>query len=277
MASALFSALSAILLLAGAADAQSLQFRWQPKEILTYRVEHRTTATEVIGDAKTETRSRLNLVKRWQVVDIDATGIATVQLSLAALRLETTTPKGDVLLFDSEDESKSDPHLKETLGKFLGQPYAILRINPQGKVIEVKESRFGPASRYESEPPFGVVFPVDGSQLAQNWEREYAVTLEPPQGTGEKFPAVQKYTSKTNADATITINLSTVAKSMPENPLDRIPVLQQQPEGTLTFDPQTGRMLSANLHIEKELKEHQGAGSSYSFQSTYKEELEKTR
>src|SRR5207249_4975021 len=106
-----------------------------------------------------ETRTKLNLTKRWQVLDVDAAGVATLQLALASLRLETTTPSGGVLLFDSQDADKSDPHMREQLGRFVGQPLALLRMDSQGKVVEVKESKHGPASRFETEPPFVLVFP----------------------------------------------------------------------------------------------------------------------
>ena len=58
---------------------------------------------------------------------------------------------------------------------------------------------------------------------------------------------------------------------MPENALDRVPLLQLQPEGEVVFDIALGRLHSASLKIEKELKGHQGEGSSYKFQSSYTE------
>jgi hypothetical protein len=42
-----------------------------------------------------------------------------------------------------------------------------------------------------------------------------------------------------------------------------------QPEGEMVFDVQAGRLQSAALRIDKELKGHDGEGSSYHFQSRY--------
>ena len=53
---------------------------------------------------------------------------------------------------------------------------------------------------------------------------------------------------------------------------DQEPLLQWQPEGEVVFDLQRGRLHSARLTINKELKNHQGEGSSYKFQSTYVEQ-----
>jgi hypothetical protein len=96
--------------------------------------------------------------------------------------------------------------------------------------------------------------------------------LEPPQGTGEKFDAVQRYTCKAVAGNVATITLSTTLKTMPDSLLDRVPLLQLQPDGEIVFDAQNGFMRSARLLIDKELKNHQGEGTNYHFQRTYAEE-----
>src|SRR5207244_10606782 len=110
------------------------------------------------------------------------------------------TPSGEVLLFDSNYTDKSTPQLRQQMSRYLGQTLAVLRVDSQGKVLEVKESKFGPPTRFESEPPFVGVLPLEGPTTGQTWERAYQITLAPPLGTGEKFPAVQKYTCR-NLDA----------------------------------------------------------------------------
>jgi hypothetical protein len=250
----------------------SWRFRWQQGQTLVYRVEQTMTASETLAEGRTESKSKANLVKRWQVQGVDATGIATLQLTLDKLRMETTTPSGEVLLFDSSDLAKSNPQMKEQLARYVGAPLAILRLDAQGKLIEVKKSDFGPASRFEADLPFQLVLPDQGLRAGQTWERAYKVTLEPPQGTGEKFDAIQIYSCKAVAGNSATITLSTTLKTMPESLLDRVPLLQLQPEGEIVFDAHTGLMHSARLVIDKELKNHQGEGTSYHFQRNYTEE-----
>ena len=132
------------------ASAQTAPGRlhWQAGQVLTYRVEQTTLHSDVVGDSKVETKTKLNLIKRWQVVSVDAAGAATLQLSLATLRLETTTPGGDTLLFDSANPDKNTPELQTQLSGYVGKALALLRVDDQGRVLEVKESKFGPASRY---------------------------------------------------------------------------------------------------------------------------------
>src|SRR5437870_12132768 len=172
------------------------QFHWREGQVLTYRVEHITSASEATRSGTSETTTKLNLTKRWQVLGVDRAGVASLQLSLDALRLETTTPNRDALLFDSANPEKSDPHMREQLARFVGQPLAMLRVDGQGKVVQVVESKHGPASRFESEPPFVIVLPPETREPGQSWERAYRITLEPSQGAGEKVEAAQRYTCK---------------------------------------------------------------------------------
>ncbi len=267
------AALLAALAVAPAAIAQTTgRLRWQVGQVLTYRVEHTTQDNEVTSDATLDRKTHLSLVKSWQVIEVDKDGVATVRLWLRSLVWETTKPGGDMLRFDSTDPDKSTPELKSSFSKYFKEPLAILRIDPLGRVVQVKESRYGPASRFEIELPFAAVLPEDGLAANKAWERTYQITLEPPQGTGEKFAAVQRYACKSVADNLATVSLTTALKNPPEAAADLMPLVDKLPEGEVVFDLATGRMMKATLHVEKDLKGHAGAKSSYKVQSDYVEQ-----
>jgi hypothetical protein len=257
---------------AAAGQTPAWRFRWQPGQVLTYRADQVTTAAEVLEGKRTESTTKMRVTKRWQVLAVDAQGVATVQKVVVALRLETTTPGGETLFFDSAEPDKSNAEMREQLGKFVGQPLEVLRVDGQGRVVEVKESKHGAASRFESDLPFVLALPDAAPQAGQGWQRTYHITLEPPQGTGEKYEAAQHYTVKAVNGALATVGLTTALKTMPDSLLDRVPLLQMQPEGDVVFDVQNGLLRSARLRVDKDLVGHQGEGSSYKFQSVYTEE-----
>ena len=261
------------LALAVVAEAQSpnVRFRWQRGQVLAYRVEHSTKASEIAGGKTTETSSKLANIKRWQVIDVDGDGVATVQLSLAALRVQTTTPAGETLMFDSAKPEESNQRMREQLGKYVGSVLAVLRVDGRGKVLEVKSCSFGPASRFESELPFVIELPEAGPTPGQEWQRNYLATLEPPQGAGEKFEATQRYMCKGRDQATAAIAFTTSLKTPMDQP-DQAPLFQMLPDGEVIFDLENGRLRSAHVKIDKELKGHLGEGTSYRFQSDYVEE-----
>ena len=263
----------ALLAAAALAPAQTAPgpLRWQAGQMLTYRVEEVTYTADTVPDGKVESKTKLNLVKRWQVVSVDAAGVATLQLSLAALRFESTTPSGDNLLFDSANPEKSTPDLRAQFGGYIGKALALLRVDGQGRVVEVKDSKFGPASRYENELPFVGVLPADGPKAGQEWQREYKITLEPPTGAGEKYDAVQKYVCKSVADG-VAVTAVTTSLKTPPPPAEQAALLDLQPEGEIVFDLKAGRLRSASLKIDREVKGHQGEGSSYRLQAMFTEE-----
>ena len=83
---------------------------------------------------------------------------------------------------------------------------------------------------------------------------------------------MQKYVVQGAADGKIKVGITTVLKTQPETPADQAALLQSQPEGEALFDAQAGILLKAKLQVDKQLKDHQGDGSSYRFQSIYVEE-----
>jgi hypothetical protein len=257
--------------IAPVAQAQTpLQFRWAKGDVLSYRVKHDTTVTEVIDGGKHQFKSHLELLKRFRVADVDGAGVATLEYSLAAMRNEQTRPGGDVLRFDSTDPDKSTPELRDQLGKYIGTTLAVLRIDQTGKVIAVKQ---GPAARHMAEPPFTVVLPGSAVQQGQGWTREFDVTLDPPLGTGEKHTARQEFQCMKMEDGKATIALKTIFKAMPEAVQERMPLLQKEAQGSVVFDVAAGRVAVIRLEIDRTLMNHQGEGSSYRYESTYIEEL----
>jgi hypothetical protein len=247
------------------AQTSSGKFHWQAGQVLLYRVEHTTQAFDQREDSKSDTKSSLKVTKRWQVLAVDASGTATLQLSLTAMAQEVTTPSGDVLRFDSAHPDKSTPQMKGMAG-FLNKPLATIRIDALGRVVQVKDSK-SDASNYENELPFLAVLPGALPKAGQSWDRAYKITLAPPLGTGEKYDAVQHVTCKGVTGRLATLSVSTDLKEQPRAAADAIPLWQMLPRGEVVFDLEAGRLQSARLTIDKELKGHQGEGSHTRFQS----------
>jgi len=267
-------ALGLTVLAGGPLFGQGARFVWKAGQVLNYRIEQQTVAKDVSGGSTTESKTTLSLVRRWQVQSVDASGVATMQFSLTRLRMETKTPSGETMLFDSADADKSDPKLRDEMSKYVGVPLATVRVDGTGHVVEVKDSKYGQGSHFEVDPPFvleltaGAEFKADKS-----WERSYNITQDPPLGTGEKYEAVQRYTCTKVEGAGAWVSLTTDLRTQPTGLADRVPLLQKQPEGVVVFDTTNGRLHSAQLKVNKEIKGHAGEGSSYTFQSTYTVQL----
>ena len=263
-------AILAVCVSASLAAAQApARFRWQAGQVLLYKVEQSTLATDSVGDNKDESRTRMSTVKRYQVLSVTPAGVATIQMSLTALRFESSRTGGAEVVFDSANLDKSTPELKAQMSKFVGVPIALLTVDGTGRVLEVKDSKFGSAGRFVSD----LTLPVDALTVGKKWDNPYQITLEPPQGTGQKFDALRHYTCAGIAGGQATITFTTELTKPPATAADQLPLLGMQPQGRVVFDLSAGRLVSAVLTIDKEVKGHSGEGSVYRYQSTYNETL----
>jgi hypothetical protein len=245
------------------------RYHWEKGQVLSYNVRHDTTVTEVVDGSRQLFKSQLLLLKRYRVADVDDQGTATLEISVAAMRSEQTRPNGETLRFDSADPSKSTPELRDQLGKFVGATLAIIQINGNGQVTAVKQ---GPAARHIAEPPFTLVLPAESLKEGVAWVRNYELTLEPPHGTGEKYPIQQRFHCVKVADGKAAISVATTVKSMPEAVQERVPLVPKEVTGEIVFDIAAGRVATLQLTVDRTLMGHVGAGSSYHFQSTYVEQ-----
>ncbi len=249
------------------------RFQWQHGQVIQYRIDQRTLATESFKEDKSEVFSRTELTKRWEVTDVDAAGVAMLQMSFTRLAMEQRRPGGKIVKFDSAAPDQADEQLKKLITPMLNKVLVELRVDSTGRVLEVKSSEQGPASRYESELPFALVLPGTPFQANQTWKRSYRIVLDPPLGTGEKFDAEQVYRLKGLAEGQATISLETTIKELPKDPNDQLPLLQLQPKGDVTFDCKRGLMTQASITSGGVIEGHQGEGSRYEFKSEYREQL----
>jgi hypothetical protein len=267
----------AVCTFAAAVQAQAPRFHWQAGQVLTYRVSQSTEAVETVKDQTLKTTTKLDLVKRWQVIGVDDAGTATIQMSLASLRMENLPPSGEAMIFDSANPAKSHEQLRDEMAKYVGPPLVSARIDNRGQLVEVKECKFGPESRLQCDLPFKLVLPADSFAVGKSWERTYQIKLDPPQGTGEKYEALQKFTVKPPVNGLTVVGVSTTIKDMPAQTSDQVPLLPMLLEGDVYFHESNGRYYAARLKLKKELVNHAGEGTKYVFESSYQEDLQQDK
>jgi hypothetical protein len=246
----------------------SLKLRWPaPGGAMLYRVEYTTTQTHKLKETVSEAKSSSVVTRRWEVAAVDAEGCATLRNSITTLRQERTTGSGSVWKFDSESPKDSTPEMREAMSRHLNVLLATVKVDPFGRVMEVKDSKSGP-SAFENELPF--LGTVPGAELKPGaaWTREYKVTLAPPLGTGEKYDAVQKFTVAGIKDGLVTVTTSCELKEKPKAAADMVSLWQFLPKGEIVWDSVNGRLHSARLTVEEEASGLDGEGSHTKFTST---------
>ncbi|MCE9531826.1 MAG: hypothetical protein K8T89_11985 [Planctomycetes bacterium] len=257
------------------ARAEDARFKFQKDQILTYNVVQTTHIAETTIDDKTnkpvdqDYLTKHTVVRRWKVAEIDDKGIATLEMTIVSMKWEQKLPNGEN---DNFDSTKPDDLNKNEMSKLIGPVVAVVRIDANGTLVEVKESKFGSKSRFTADLPFKIILPAKDPMIGQTWDRTFSIKLDPPQGTGETYEATQKYTAKAPVDGVATIGVSTSIKDMPQAS-EQIPLLPMLLDGDVYFNTATGQYQGSKMKLKKELMNHAGEGTKYLFESTYSEDL----
>ena len=255
------------------ANAPALRFKWQAGQVQSYKVTQQTVIQETTLDEKTEkpvvgeARTNLALTRKWTVKDVDATGVATLEMQITAVRNEFKKPDGTTVLRDS-----ANPEQAKEMAEYLNTPVLVVRVDSQGKLVEVKEAKTGSAARLNAELPFRFLLPDAGPIAGQAWERPFAFKIDPPAGTGESYDFVQKYTCKDVKDGLATIGVQTTLKVPPKTAGEQVPLAPMLWTGEVYFNALAGKYHAARLTAKAELLNHLGDGTKFVYQSTYDED-----
>ncbi len=257
--------------------AEAPRFKWEAGKVLAYRVVQQTVVVETTLDEKTnkpvtaEAKTSLTLVRKWTVKDVDKQGVATLEMSITEMKNEFRQPDGSVSVTDS-----AKPDDAKKMEAFLNKPIVVVRMDAQGKLVEVKEAKGGAAARLHAELPFRVVLPEAAPAANATWDRTFAVKLDPPHGTGESYDFAQKYTSKGAKDGLLVVGVDTTMKAPPKAVGEQVPLVPMLWTGDVYFNIGAGKYHAARLRARSELANHAGEGTKFVYESSYAEDaLEK--
>jgi hypothetical protein len=261
--------------IAGAASAQPapLRFKWQTGQVQTFKVTQQTVIQETTLDEKTEkpvvgeARTNLALTRKWTVKDVDAQGVATLEMQITAVRNEFKKPDGTTEVRDS-----ANPDQAKEMADYLNKPVLLIRVDSLGNLVEVKEAKTGSAARLTAELPFRLVLPDMGPTSGQAWERAFTFKVDPPAGTGESYDFNQKFTCKDVKDGLATFTVQTALKQAPKTASEQVPLVPLTWTGEVYFNALAGKYHAARLTAKAELMNHLGEGTKFVYQSVYTED-----
>lgn len=251
-----------------------LRFKFQQNQVLTYKVLQRTIVRETNLDEKTgkpvvtESGTNLTLMKKWTVKDLDAAGVATLEMTITQMKNEMRRPDGSDLVIDS-----ANPEDAKSMAAYLNVPILTLRVDHQGRIVEVKESKSGSSNRLRAELPFRMILPDTGPTSGQTWDRTFAVKLDPPEGTGESYEFAQKFTCSSVKDGLAVASVETTLKAPPKTLSERVPLVPMLWTGDVYFNSSSGKFHAARLKVKAELPNYQGEGTKFEYESIYAEDV----
>jgi hypothetical protein len=260
-----------LLAAAGLTTAEPLRIAWKAGEARSYRVKQTTTVTEELPkQPATVIANLVDVTKTWTVNDVAADGTATLTLTLTAMKQEIRRSGEEPLVLDSATAEGA-----KALESLLGKAILTAKVDNRGRVLDVQATIPDGGKRLKAELPFRIELPDTTIDGGTTWTRAVAIVLDPPAGTGETVQAEQQCSGAKIADGIMTIQTRTTLKDPPKEAADWQPLVPWLWEGEVLLDTKTGHYLGATLKIAKTLKDHQGAGSKWTFESTFEEAMKK--
>lgn len=270
------------LLLSAAASADAPRFQWKTGQTLTYSVQQTTTVTETTIEDGTNkpvtaaTKTALALARRWEVKSVDAAGTATLEMTITAMRQEIVRPgpldkEGKPTVDRTVLDSATDEGRKQ-MAAFLDKPVLTARVDARGRLVEARAAG-GSADRLQTELPFRLTLPEQLPAVGGTWDRAFAIKLDPPHGTGEKYDATQTFTLKGESRGHTVVGVATRLNAPPKDPAEMPGLLPLLWEGDVYFQKATGRYSGARLAVKKEVPNHQGEGTKFVYESQLTEGL----
>lgn len=256
-------------------EPRPIQFRWTKGQVAKYKVEQSVQLAETSIDEKsrkpvlTTTTTKLQASKTWTVTEVDDAGVATLEMTITAMRQEINQATGDEKpMRNILDSTKPEDAQAMT---FLNKPSVTIRVNPQGELIEAKSANDGVADRLKVELPFRVMLPKAAIKTGSNWQNKFVLKLPPPLGTGEKFDGIHKYSLKGfNGDVAVFGMKTELVKPLEDTGL--MPAIMHSLwNGDVFVNTKLGTYAGAKLNIKKEIANYIGPGTKLSYENEYVE------
>lgn len=144
---------------AGASIAQdALKYAWNKGEVVHYRsVEETSGKMTAMGMTRTTTQ-RQEFVQRFEVKDVDADGVATLDVSVLSVKISTEQGEGGSASYDTtrpaEQQYEGTPRLRpsmEYFGALIGEHMtvtmeptgAIRKVEGMAKVVDKMQAKIG--------------------------------------------------------------------------------------------------------------------------------------
>lgn len=257
-----------------AQDKVVLRYQFAPGQVLRYQISQDAQVERTVGDNTQKMTSRGSSIRQRKVLEVDAQGNASVELSLIQVKLEATLPGSPPLRFDSEKPEQASPAFAK-YREIVGRPLAILKIAPSGSVLDYKPLVTDEAAQAMTtrNGQLAVPLPAEPVAIGASWRNNFDVSVRAPTGQAQKLVAQQIYTLTQVQNDLATIEYKTVILTPVGDPALEAQLLQFQPEGEVQFDVRRGIVVDQKLAVDKNVVGFAGATSAMRVRDSLTERL----
>lgn len=258
--------------LADPPEKYTLRFKFEPGELIRWRVDHRSHIRTTIQGTTKSAESSTTSVKAWRVTEVDDQGVVTFEHLVESIQMRQQNSGSSEISWDSTSDGEIPP-VFEGAARSVGKVLAIIKMDAVGKVID-RKGKAGEASNVTDESRMSISLPKDPVAIGQSWSMPVDVSVG-SRATGgvTKVRMRQKYTLEEVRHGIAIIHAETQILTPNLSPEIQSQVVQRESAGTVRFDIEAGRLVGQQYDCDKQVIGFSGDQSSLQCRTRFVEEL----
>ena len=251
------------------AEEYTLRYKLKQGDVLQYAVEHQASVRSTIDGTTQQATTRSDSLKSWRVIDVMPDGDIEFMNIVERLWMSNQLPDRAEMVYDSEKD-KTPPPGFEDAAQAVGVPLSVVRITPEGKVVNREIKHHQPAA--DPDAPVAVLLPENPVKIGDTWDdpREVKVKL---QDGNSKTVKTRRHFKLKSVQSGVAVIEATYQILSPINEQIEAQLAQRMMEGEIRFDIDAGKVLSQAMDVDKRVLGFAGATSSMHYVMRMEEKL----
>lgn len=266
--------LAAILLLVSAVRADDaarydLKYKFKPGESLRHEVVHKATVETTIKGTSQTAETRTTSIKVWRVDDVKDDGTVVFTHLIDSIDMWQKMQGRQEQRYNSRTD-KSPPPGYEDVAKQVGVPLTKITMDARGEIIKREEKQNQPNTN-----PTQITIPLPAKPIpvGHQWNKSFTIPITANNGVVKKVDLRQLYTLEKVATGVATINVESQVLTPISDPALEAQLIQRMTEGTVKFDIDTGRVISQQTDLNRQVIGFNGPASSMRYLTRIEEKL----
>lgn len=251
------------------AEEYLLHYKFKMGEVIRYRVHDASNTRTTIEETTQEVETRTESIKAWKITDVLPSGEIEFVHVVEAVRLTNTVPNRGTTTYNSETD-KAPPANLEHVSRSIGIPLLVVRIQPDGTIVDRQEKHPVPPSK--EDLPMTLQLPTKAIAVGQQWDRTYEVDSERKSKAKLKVRTRRVCTLKEVKDDIATIQVEYQILT-PVSAFVKSQLKERLTKGTVRFDLERGRIVSQKHDADCHIIGFSGKASSIHYVSRQEERL----
>ena len=251
-------------------DDVLLRYRFRQGDVIRWKVVHLATTETTIKEQTELSRTRSVAVKAWKVIDVDASGRATIEHVVERVEMWQKVSDHPEVRYDSTKD-KTPPPEYVTVAETIGKPLVRAVVTPRGKELQ----RNRPKKPFDlGLGGFVIPFPKDRVAVGSSWYVPRTIRVQIPDGLVKQIKVRQRYTLQRVRHGVATIAVKTEVITPVTDPRIEMQLIQDLVHGTIRFDIDKGQVISREVDWDDTVVEFAGPSSMIKYRARLTEERE---